>query len=285
MITAGIDVGAKSVKVVLLEEGEIIGRVSSPAGFDAAVSSAEALTRALSEAGIERSALAHVAATGVGHEDVAHKNSSVSDVTAAARGAVRLMPRARTVLDVGAEEGRAIRCDGVGKVIDFAMNEKCAAGAGTFVESMARALDMPIESMGELSLQSRQAVPMNAQCAVFAESEVVSLIHARTAKEDIVRAVHEAMADRIISMARRVGIEDDVVLIGGVGRNIGFVEAVRSGLQMSVAVPEDPEFASALGAAVVAADRARGAAAGEEEVVGQRVTSAWDAALATAGKA
>ncbi|MBI2910528.1 MAG: CoA activase, partial [Chloroflexi bacterium] len=221
MITAGVDVGAKTVKVILLEDGQVMARAAMPSGFDAAVSASQALKQALEQAAVEKSAVVHVTATGVGHEDVAEATSHVSDVAAAARGSVGVMPQARTVLDVGAEEGRAIRCDRAGKVVDFAMNEKCAAGAGTFVESMARALEMPIEAMGDLSLQSRQAVPMNAQCAVFAESEVVSLIHARTPREDIVRAVHEAMADRIISMARRVGIEDEVVLIGGVGRNIG----------------------------------------------------------------
>jgi benzoyl-CoA reductase subunit D len=160
-------------------------------------------------------------------------------------------------VDVGAEEGRAIRVDDNGKVVDFAVNERCAAGAGAFTEAMARALEIPLEEIGPLSLTSTKAVPMNAQCAVFAESEVVSLIHQKTEKQDIARAVHDAMASRITSMARRVGVEPQVVLIGGVARNPGFVDALQRDLELELLVPDDPDFVSALGAALLAAGIAK----------------------------
>ena len=154
--------------------------------------------------------------------------------------------------DVGAEEGRTIRCDETGKVIDFAFNEKCAAGAGTFAEGMARALQVPLKELGPLAQTSKAAVQMNAQCAVFAESEVVTLIHAKTPREDIARAVLDAIASRIISMVRKVGFEKDVALIGGMAHNPGYVEAMKRGLEMDVHVPEEPEYVGALGAALAA---------------------------------
>jgi benzoyl-CoA reductase subunit D len=162
---------------------------------------------------------------------------------------------ARTVIDVGAEEGRAVRCSESGRVEDFAVNEKCAAGAGTFTEAMARALEVDLEELGRMSLRSTQAVPMNAQCTVFAESEVVSLLHAKTPKEDISRAVHDAMASRITSMVRKVGLQEDVVAIGGLAKNVGFIDSMKRNLETKILIPQEPEYVGALGAALIAADR------------------------------
>ena len=170
------------------------------------------------------------------------------------RGTIKRYPNARTVIDVGAEEGRAIRCNEQGKVLDFALNEKCAAGAGAFTEAMSRALEVETERLGAMSLESSNAVPMNAQCAVFAESEVVSLLHAKTPKEDIARAVHDAIASRIVSLARKVGFEPEVVLIGGVAHNIGFVDSLQRALECEVIVPDDPDYIGAYGAALAAAE-------------------------------
>ena len=123
-----------------------------------------------------------------------------------------------------------------------------------FTEAMARALEVPLEELGPLSLQSTKAIPMNAQCAVFAESEVVSLIHAKTSKPDMARAIHDAISDRITSMVRRVGLEEKIALIGGVAKNVGFVKSLEDDLKSKVLIPEDPQFVGALGAALVAAD-------------------------------
>ncbi|MFQ5857104.1 MAG: acyl-CoA dehydratase activase [Anaerolineae bacterium] len=254
MITAGIDVGAKTTKVVIMNDGQVLGR-SNPVltGFDQQEAAEKAMAEALAAAGLEQGAIERTVATGAGAKAVPFANDAISDVKAAARGANFFFPSARTVIDVGAEEGRGIRCDEKGMVIDFAVNEKCAAGAGAFTEAMSRALEVPLEEMGGMSLKSQNAVPMNAQCAVFAESEVVSLIHAKTPKQDIVRAVHDAIASRIGSMVRRVGVERDAALIGGVAHNIGFVDALRRGLELEILVPEEPDYVSAVGAALVAA--------------------------------
>ena len=125
--------------------------------------------------------------------------------------------------------------------------------AGSFIEAMSRALEIPLEDMGALSLKSKEEVPLNAQCAVFAESEVVSLIHAKTAKQDIVRAVHDAIASRIGSVVRRVGIENDVALVGGLAHNVGFLDSLKSSLEVEITVPKDPDYVGAVGAALEAA--------------------------------
>lgn len=253
MITAGIDVGAKNVKVVIQEDGKILGKGLVLAGLDTQASIKEAFDAALKDAGLTRDKLEKVFATGAGRKEVSDADDSYTEVGADAAGATYLYAQAKTVIDVGAEEGRAIRVDERGKVVDFAINERCAAGAGAFTEAMARALEVPLEELGTLSLTSTKAVPMNAQCAVFAESEVVSLIHAKMEKPDIARAVHDAMATRITSMARRVGVEPEVALIGGVARNPGFVDSLQRDLEVQVLIPEDPEYVSAYGAALLAA--------------------------------
>jgi benzoyl-CoA reductase subunit D len=255
MITAGVDCGSKNVRVVIVKDGEIMAQSMAPAGMDTANAAQEAYDKALAEAGIAAGDIEKVVATGAGKNEPGFKDDDVTEVGADARGAVHLFPDARTVIDVGAEEGRAIKIDAQGKVIDFAINEKCAAGAGAFTESMARALEVKLEELGPLSLESTQAIPMNAQCAVFAESEVVTLVHKKTSKQDMARAIHDAIADRITSMVRRVGIEEKIVLIGGVSYNIGFVKSLEEDLETKVLIPERPEFVGALGAALVAASK------------------------------
>jgi benzoyl-CoA reductase subunit D len=180
----------------------------------------------------------------------------VSEVVADAAGAYQLVPTVKTVIDVGAEEGRGIKVEG-GKVKDFVINERCAAGAGTFVEAMARALEVKVEDMGPLSLKSTNTIPMNAQCCVFAESEVVSLIHSKISKEDVSKAIHDAIAGRISSMVLRVGVEKDVVLIGGAALNPGFKPPLERELHATIIVPEYPDFVGALGAAIIAANPQR----------------------------
>jgi len=261
MITAGVDVGAKFAKVVILKDGQAVARARALVGFDVLKSASDVFETALKDAGLSRGDIQRVVATGMGRNAVLQKppinaDESVSEVIADAAGACQVVPTVKTVIDVGAEEGRGIKVEG-GKVRDFVINERCAAGAGTFVEAMARALEVNVEDMGPLSLKSMNTIPMNAQCCVFAESEVVSLIHSKVSKEDIAKAIHDAIAGRISSMVLRVGVEKDVVLIGGVALNPGFLPPLEKELRTSIIVPEFPEFVSALGAAVIAANPAR----------------------------
>jgi benzoyl-CoA reductase subunit D len=185
MITAGIDMGAKYIKVVILKDGVIQGKAIATTGFEPTASASRCLDQAATESGIDISSIDHITSTGAGRKAAPNINSDITDVGAAAKGAVHVMAGVRTVIDVGAEEGRGIRIEADGKVVDFAVNEKCAAGAGAFAEAMSRALEVSLEEFGQLSLRSDKTIPMNAQCAVFAESEVVSLVHAKTPKHDM----------------------------------------------------------------------------------------------------
>ncbi len=258
MITAGVDCGAKNSKTVILQDGEIIAKASVLTGFDQKASVKASLAKALEAAGLTRDQLDRIGGTGSGQKDIEDADVKVNDIKAIAAGAHYFFPNCRTVADVGAEEGRAAKIDEKGGVVDFAINEKCAAGAGAFIEAMGRALETPLEEMGSLALSSDNSIPMNAQCTIFAESEVVGLIHAKTQKKDISKAIHDAMASRIVSMVRRIGVNPDIVMIGGVGYNPGFVEALRRELGVErIYIPDIPEFGSAVGAAVVAANNGK----------------------------
>jgi len=253
MIVAGIDVGGKNAHVVIMKDGTILAKGEASTGIKKAEAAEQLYDEVLQQAGLKREDIERVVATGSSGRRVTFAQGVIPEAVVDARGVIRLIPSARTIIDVGAEEGRAIKVSPEGKVLDFAINEKCAAGTGTFIDTMTRALEVTVEEMAKMSLQSTRSIPMNAQCAVFGESEVVSLIHAKTPKHDIARAVHDAIAGRIGSVARIVGLEKDLVMIGGVAKNIGFVESLRRDLGMDVIIPDAPEFVGALGAATAAA--------------------------------
>ena len=265
MITAGIDMGSRTVKVVLLEDAKVEGapalqfvvkgkHLMFPGDLDADAAADQAFEEALAAAGLDRGAVGAVYATGAGRKMVKFATDSVTEMSAGAKGVSFFYPSARTIVDVGAEEGRGIKTDGSGKATDFAGNEKCAAGAGSFAEAMSRALQMSLKEFGESSLRSERSIPMNAQCTVFAESEVVSLIHSSTPKEDIAKAVLDAVASRVCAMVRRVGIDNDVVLIGGMVHNTGFVKSLQTAMGVDeIKLPDMPEYVSALGCALLAA--------------------------------
>jgi predicted CoA-substrate-specific enzyme activase len=253
MITAGIDMGAQSVKVVILSDGKVLTRTLVPTGFEPLEAAQNALDEAIKQAGISREDVKKIASTGAGRKSVTFADSNITEVTADAKGTIWLHPSVRTIVDIGAEEARGISCDAEGRVLDFAKNDKCAAGSGAFVESMSRALEIKVPEMIELSLKSTKDAPINATCAVFAESEVVSLIHSKIEKADIAHAVHDAIGSRVSSMVRRIPIEKDVALIGGVANNAAIVDVMKKHLEVDLVVPENPQFVSALGAALSAA--------------------------------
>ena len=252
MIVAGIDVGGKNVHIVIKKDDQIVGKIAGPTGIKKAEAVGQLYDGVLKKAGLSRKDVERVVATGSAAERVAFANGAIPDAAADARGVIKLIPTARTVIDVGAEQGRSIKVSSEGKVLDFAINEKCAAGTGTFVETMSRALEVSVDEMSKIALQSTQTLSTNAQCAVFGESEVVSLIHQKTPKPDIARAVMNAIAGRIASVARIVGLEKDVVMVGGMARNAGFVDSLKKNIAMDVLVPEDPDYMGALGAAEAA---------------------------------
>ena len=252
MITAGIDIGIKTTKVVILDDNGILAQNSVLTGWEPQQAGENALAAALAAAHLPRDNVAYIVATGAGRQAFSLAKQDVTEITADARAIVFLHPQVRTLIDVGAEEARALKCTAEGHVADFAVNEKCAAGAGVFIETMARTLELNLDEMGALSLQATGAARLNSQCTVFAESEVVSLIHAQTPKPEIVRGVYDAIAGRTASLVRRVGVEKEIALVGGLAHNIGFFDALKRELGMEVIVPHDPEFIGALGAALIA---------------------------------
>jgi len=257
MITVGMDLGTQRVKAVVLIDNAVFSRAQAFSGFDPAKAAEEAVGEALKKAELKISDVAYFVATGSAMEMAPYADSTVSMMSADAKAGVYLFPKARTIIDVGAEEARAVKCDEKALMVDFVVNERCAAGAGAFIEAMARALEVKLEEMGPLSLTAERASQINASCVIFGESDVVSLIHRQESKPEIARAVFDAMADRISSMVQRLGVKPDVVLIGGVAKDVGFVAALKRKLGIDVLVPDFPDFAGALGAALTAATRAK----------------------------
>jgi benzoyl-CoA reductase subunit D len=257
MITIGIDLGTQSVKAVILKDRAVLSRGQAFSGFDPAKAAEQVVAEALKKAQLSLKDVKHVTATGSGMDMAPYVNSTISMMSADAKAGVHLFPKARTIIDVGAEEARAVKCDEKGIMIDFVVNERCAAGAGTFIEAMARALEVKLEEMGPLSLKAERASPINATCVIFGESDVVSLIHRQESKPEIARAIFDAMADRVSSMVYRLGVNPDVVLVGGVAKDVGFVASLKRKLGIDILIPEQPEFVGALGAALVAASRVK----------------------------
>jgi benzoyl-CoA reductase subunit D len=257
MITIGIDLGTQSVKAVILKDGAVLSRGQAFSGFDSAKAAEQVVSEALKKAQLSLKDVKHVTATGSGMEMAPYANSTISMMSADAKAGVHLFPKARTIIDVGAEEARAVKCDEKGIMIDFIVNERCAAGAGTFIEAMARALEVKLEEMGPLSLKAERASPINATCVIFGESDVVSLIHRQESKPEIARAIFDSMADRVSSMVYRLGVNPDVVLVGGVAKDVGFVASLKRKLGIDILIPDYSEFAGALGAALVAASRVK----------------------------
>lgn len=257
MITVGMDLGTQRVKAVILKDGAVIGQGQAFSGFDPTKATEQAVADALKQAKLKQSDIAYFVATGSAMDMAPYANSTVSMMGADAKAGVHLIPSARTIIDVGAEEARAVKCDEKGVMVDFVVNERCAAGAGAFIEAMARALEVKLEEMGPLALKAERASPINASCVIFGESDVVSLIHRQESKPEIARAVFDAMADRISSMIHRLGINADVVLVGGVAKDEGFVASLNRKIGVNVLIPENPEYVGALGAALTAASRAK----------------------------
>jgi predicted CoA-substrate-specific enzyme activase len=257
MITVGMDLGTQSVKAVVLKDGQALGRSKVFSGFDPTKAAEQAVDEALKAAKIGMSEVANFVSTGSGMEMAPYKTSTVSMMGADAKAGVYLIPKARTIIDVGAEEARAVKCDEKGIMMDFVVNERCAAGAGAFIEAMARALEVKIEDMGSLALKAERASPINATCVIFGESDVVSLIHRQESKPEIARAVYDAMADRVSSMVHRLGVNPEVILVGGVANDVGFLASLKRKLNIEITIPPNPDYVGALGAALTAAARAK----------------------------
>jgi predicted CoA-substrate-specific enzyme activase len=258
MIYAGIDIGSLSTDVVLLDADRLVlGASVTPTGASTRKAAREALDAALGRAGAAREDIVCTVATGYGREIVETADLRVTEITCHARGARHLFPGALTVLDIGGQDSKVIRLSRDGKVADFAMNDKCAAGTGRFLEVMARTLEMDLEQMGARSLLASRSLPISSTCTVFAESEVISLIASGAAPDDIAWGVHLAISERIAALAERIGIVTPAVMTGGVAKNPAARKALEDRFRTRFLVPEDPQLAGALGAALLALENSR----------------------------
>ncbi len=257
MYFCGIDVGSITAKCVILDEKEIIAEVVDLRGYKSSEAATSVLTKALSIAGIGKEDLTYIISTGYGRAAVKEAHKQYTEISCHALGASYLVPGAATVIDVGGQDCKAISVDSQGKVLDFVMNDKCAAGTGRFLEVMAHALEVDLDDFGTLSLKAEGFAEISNMCTVFAESEVISNIAAGTPRENIIAGIHEAMASRIANMAARLEIKPKVVLTGGVSKNKGLVKALEKHLNERLEVPDKAQLAGALGAALMASREAR----------------------------
>ncbi len=252
MIVAGVDIGSLTAKAVILQGTDILGYSIMPTGSDVTVVAEHTLTKALDKAGLERDHLAAIVSTGYGRAKVPLASRSITEITCDARGAQHLFPETRMVIDIGGQDSKVISLDQDGRVIDFAMNDKCAAGTGRFLEVMAQALEIELSELGPVSLKHKKSVVISSMCTVFAESEVISLIAEGYPKEVILNGLHQAIASRVSAMAQSLRVENVVTLGGGVAKNIGVVKALEQNLKVKVRVPSEPQIIAALGAAICA---------------------------------
>ncbi len=253
---AGIDMGAKSVKVLILDEKKRIqGRSVVKTRVDFPAVAKEALNAALQQAGLKEKDLSYIATTGFGRYNVPFRDIQITEITSAARGAVFLFPKTRSVLDIGAQSTRAMKVMDTGKVRNFRTNDKCAAGAGGFIERAAKYLEIKIEDVGNLSLQATKPQTISSVCAVLAESEIINHVSAGEKVEDILRGVHNSLASRALALIKRAGLENEVTFVGGVARQKGMVKALEETVKTKVNVSEEPDMIGALGAALLALRR------------------------------
>ncbi len=257
MITAGIDLGSTYVKAVVLNDMKRVGYGIAPTGNDHDRSSREVLDRALEMAGLKISDIEHITSTGYGRRVTTLAQDNISEISANARGVQWLGAElgVRTIIDIGGQDTKVIAMDDNLKMINFAMNDKCAAGTGRFLEVLARVLEVPLDEMGPLSLTSKDPVDITTTCLVFAKSEVANLIFQGVPKEDIIMGIHKAVARRLVAMAKKVGVKDVVFFDGGPAKNIGMVRAMEKELGRKMYVPDNPQIVTATGAALLASER------------------------------
>ena len=255
-LVAGIDCGAGFTKaVVAAQDGasqlSILGRGRTKSGVNVEVAAVDALQAALAEAGLKRDDIQYVATTGFGRYGVGFRDIQITEITSGARGAHYLFPGCRCVLDIGGQSTRAITLNEAGRVRNFKTNDKCAAGSGMFIARAAKYLEISLEQVGGLSLRATNPQPISSVCAVLAETEIINHVSAGVTVENILRGIHDSLADRAVGMLKRAGMDGEVTLIGGVALQSGIVESLQQKLGAKVNVPADCDYVCALGAALL----------------------------------
>jgi len=252
MITVGIDVGSITTKAAVAKDGVVIADKVVLTGYNAQFAGEKVFDDILKESGIDRASIEKIISTGYGRNSVTFADKAVTEITCHAAGAHYLDPEVRSVIDIGGQDSKAIAVNDSGSPLDFAMNDKCAAGTGRFLEVMARALEIDLDNFGDWSLKAQQPSTISSLCTVFAESEVISLISKGEKRENIIAGIHEAIAARVVAMANRVGFNSRVMMTGGVAKNIGVVRALERKIGQKIEVSEKSQATGAIGAAMLA---------------------------------
>jgi predicted CoA-substrate-specific enzyme activase len=252
---AGVDVGSTQTKAVIVDEQRrIVARSLTMTGANVIQAAEQAYNEALRSGNLEEEEVEFVVGTGYGRYRVTFGNTQVTEISCHGRGAVHMFPGTRTVVDMGGQDTKAIRVAPTGEIVDFCMNDKCAAGTGRFLGAAAAALDIPLDQLGHTALRGEKAVKISTTCTVFAESEVLSWLGRGKKIEDILLGVHQSIAGRSAGLARRVGIEEQVTFTGGVAKNQAMIETLNDALGVPVNVSDDSHYMGALGAALFALD-------------------------------
>ncbi len=255
-IFAGLDIGSTYSKAVVFSRGEILSSAVIPSGGNYKLTADKVLKRALAEVNVSPDDVKYSIATGYGADSVSKVDDMVNDMTCQGRGISYLLPSVRTVADIGGQLSKAFRVNGEGRIENFVFSEKCAAGSGRLLQVIARVLQVDINELGELSLKSKNKIDFTTGCAVFLESEVISRIAEGFLKEDITAGIHRSLASKIHVLMERLGLEPDYALVGGGAKNIGLVRSIEEKLQAKVLIPEQPQLVAALGAALIAEEKA-----------------------------
>ena len=276
MLVGGVDVGSTQTKAVVMDDQRrVLGRSLIDTGGIVTAAAEKAFQMACSDAGAQRSDVAYVVGTGYGRYKVTFGDTQVTEISCHARGGQYLFPNTRTVLDIGGQDTKAIKIGPEGQVLDFCMNDKCAAGTGRFLGAAAMALDIPLGELGPMALVAKNPVKITTTCTVFAETEIINWLARGKKVEDVLMGVHQAIATRSISLLRRVGVESELTFTGGVTRNLAMVRILEEMLEMHLNVSEEAHYMGAIGASLFAIDKALTGAAGAVEAmtVGARLDS------------
>lgn len=247
---AGIDIGSTMTKAVILDRG-IIASLIGPSGPEQRRLANRVMEEALKKASLSFSNIIYIVATGYGRINVPFADRQFTEITCHARGIVHLFPEARTIIDIGGQDVKGIKIDASGKIVDFVMNDKCAAGSGRFIEVIADTLEVPLDQVGERSLQSHNPAKISNICTIWAQQEVASSLAKGVPIADLLAGIHQSLADRIVRMVNRLKVEDSVVVTGGGAKNKGLMKALSEQLGRLVLVPENPLITGALGAALI----------------------------------
>jgi predicted CoA-substrate-specific enzyme activase len=249
---AGVDIGSTMTKVALMDRsGNLLSTIKGPTGPEHRQLANEVMRQALEQAGLRIDEMSYIVATGYGRLNVPFADRQITELSCHARGVSSLFPNVRTAIDIGGQDAKCMKID-KGRLTTFAMNDKCAAGTGRFLEVTATTLDIRLEDMGDIASKATKKIQISNLCTIFAQQEVVALLSRGEELENIVAGLHDALSSRVAVLARRLGIEPDLVLTGGVAKNNGMVKAMKESLGCQLLVPEEPLLTGALGAAILA---------------------------------